>query len=124
MGAVGEVEVFERPGWGVAGGLLVRAEEHPCGRWSAEPLEVHGEERRVGEPVADAQALVELQAVKDPRSVRQREDVVGEQVAMPVVDAAFIDPSVEQRPAAGEPLQDELARAFAHLVGNQVGEVT
>ena len=68
----------------------------------AEPFQVHGQERGVVEPVDPAQPVVELQAVQDPRPVLQAEDVLGQQVPVPVHDAATADPGIEQGRAPGE----------------------
>ena len=55
---------------------------------TTEPFQVHGQEGDVVEAVDVAQAVVELQAVQRPGPVVEAEDVVGDQVAVAVDDAA------------------------------------
>ena len=63
-------------------------------------LEVHGEERGVGQAVAEAKRVVELDAVEDAGPVVEAEDVVGEEVAVAVDGPAVGDPLLEElRPA-------------------------
>ena len=83
----------------------VQAQERPAQVGAAQPLEVHREERDVGEHVTHPQALVELQAVQDARPVVEAVDVVGEQVTVPVACPTGVDALIEQRLAsATEPI--------------------
>ena len=92
----------QRGGRGVTGVLQVPAGE-PLGELAgAESFQVHGQERSVVEPVDPAQPVVELQAVKDPRPVMKAEDILGQQVPVPVHDAAAADPGIEQGCASGQ----------------------
>ena len=77
-----------------------------CGRLQV--LQVHGQEGDVVQPVDEAEMFVELQAVQDAGSVGEAEDVVAQQVAVSVDDAAPPDAVVEQRLAAVEELVDEV----------------
>ena len=99
--AVGEVEVLERPDRCVTGRALVRAQQGPCSLRSTDPLEVHREEGRVGQAVAGPEVLVELQAVQDPGPVRQREDVISEEVPVSVEDPALTGPDLPPRSTLG-----------------------
>ncbi len=47
--------------------------------------------------IAPAEPVVELEPVKDAWTVGETEDVLGEQVAVPIDDAAASDAFVEQR---------------------------
>ena len=76
-------------------------------RRGAEPLQVHGQERGVIEAVQPAEPVIEVQAVQDPRPVIEAEDVVGEQVTVPVDDAAVPDPCIEQRCPPGQEPQGQ-----------------
>ena len=91
----------ERRRPGVAGVVGVGREELGGQVGAAQVLQVHGQEGDVGERVAQTQAVVELQAVEDPRPVVEQEDVVGQQVSVPVDRAARRDPSSKRwaRPA-------------------------
>jgi hypothetical protein len=61
--------------------------EEPAGQLrGAEPLQVHGKKRHVVQDVDVAQPVVELQTVQHPRTVGQTEDVIGDQVTVPVPD--------------------------------------
>ncbi len=87
--------------------LDVPLEEAPALRGPAEPLEVHREERHVEQDVLEPVAVVELEAVEDPRPVGEAEDVLGQQVAVPVADHAGGDALVEEGLTAGEvPLRE------------------
>ena len=94
-----DVVVQERPGIGVVDELAVVLEQLVGEVVGAEALEVHREERDVGEDVAVTQPVVELEAVEDARPVVEQEDVVGEQVPVAVADAALRDAGVEERGA-------------------------
>ena len=82
--AVRHVVVRQRRRPGVGRQLSVRVEEQLTEVRAAEALEIHGEERDVREDVAVSQVVVELDAVEHPRPILEAEDVVGEQVAVPV----------------------------------------
>ena len=107
--AVGHVVVLERRRPDVGRRLPVVVEE-PLGQVGpAEVLEVHGEERGVGQAVAEPERVVELDAVEDAGPVVEAEDVVGEEVAVAVDGPPVGDPLLEQRAATveepiGEPL--------------------
>ena len=79
-------------------------------RQGTEPLQVHGQERGVVKPVQPAEPVIEVQAVQDPRPVIKAEDVVGEQVTVPVDDAAIPDPRIEQRRPPGQEPQGQPLR--------------
>ena len=102
-------------------------EEPPAEIRPPETLEVHGEERRVGDDVADAQGVVELEAVEEPRPVGEAEDVVGQQIAVPVAAPAVGDPLLEQRPSPVEirlgGAEYRLARRDGARAGGQRGEL-
>ena len=66
------------------GALGVPVEEVPREIRATKTLEIHREERDVAQHVAEAEMIVELEAVEHSRTAGQAEDVVGEQVAMPV----------------------------------------
>ena len=83
---VRDVEVLERRRPAVAGAIPIAVEETAREIAAAEPLEIHREERDVGEHVAEAEPVVELEAVEDTRTVGEAEHVVGEEVAVPVAD--------------------------------------
>ena len=68
----------------------------------AETLEVHRQERHVGEDVAVPEVVGEVEAVQHTRAVGQAEDVICEQVAVSVADPPFGDPVFEQRGAPSE----------------------
>ena len=89
--AIGDVEVLQRAGRRVAGVPTVLVEEEVAEILSPQELEVHREERGVIDSVDVAQIVVELQAVKYRQSLRRTEDVVGQQVSVPVDDAALGD---------------------------------
>ena len=63
-------------------------------------LEVHRQEPDVIQHIAPAEPVVELEPVEDARTVVEAEDVLGEQVAVPVDDAAPSDALVQQRRSA------------------------
>ena len=65
-------------------------------------LEVHGQEADVVQDITPSQPLVELEPVEDPGTVVEAEDVLGEQIAVPVHDAAAGDALVQQ---SGSPVQ-------------------
>ena len=67
-------------------------------------LEIHGQECGVHHDVAPAQPLVELQAVQDPGTVVQAEDVLRQQVAVAGPDEPGALAVVEQADAAVEVL--------------------
>ena len=88
----------------VGGELDVGLEEALGELGRAEPLEVHGQEGDVVQHVDVAQPVVELEAVEHPGSVGEAEDVLGEEVPVPVDDRARGDPVGEQAaPAVEEP---------------------
>ena len=91
-----DVEVGERLRPRLACTRCVAVEEAASEVGAAEPLEVHREERDVGEHVAVAQGVVELEAVEHARTVVEAEDVVGQEIAVPVADPSARDP-VEQQ---------------------------
>ena len=109
---VRDVMVAQRGGGGVTGVLAVPVGEALGQVTGAEALQVHRQERGVVQPVDPAQPVVELQAVKDPGPVVQAEDVLGEQVPVPVYDAARADPRLKQGRAPGE----EPPRKPLHLI--------
>ena len=70
-------------------------------------LEVHGEERHVGQHVTEAEPVVELEAVEHPGAVVETEDVIGQEVAVAVAGSPLGDPPLEQRLASGEEAPSE-----------------
>ena len=68
----------------------------------AEALEVHRQERSVGEHVPVAQSVVELEAVEDPRTVLEAEDVLGLEVAVTVARPPLGDSCVEEWSSSGQ----------------------
>jgi hypothetical protein len=86
----------------------VGAEEPLREVWSAEVLQVHGEEGHVGEDIAVAKPVVELHAVEDPWAVGQTEDVLGPQVAVAVTGVSVGDAAGEKPRPAGEVAAGEL----------------
>ncbi len=106
--AVRDVEVFERRRPLVARDGAVVVEEAAREIGAPEMLEVHRQERHVAENVAEPQPVVELQTVEHPGTVRQTEDVVGQQVAVTVPGVTSGEARREQREparqvATGEP---------------------
>ena len=97
----------ERRGCQVTGELGVPASEPPGEIWGTEPLQVHGQARGVIEAVQPAQPVIEIQAVEDPRPVVQAVDVVGEQIAMPVHDAACAHSGLQQPAPPSQILADQ-----------------
>ena len=103
QGAGGHVEVGQRSRVVLAGELPVVGQPQERGEVGrAQALEVHREERDVGEHVAVAQPVVELDAVEDAWPVGEAEDVVREQVAVAVAHEAIVNPLVEERPAPAQ----------------------
>ena len=74
----------------------------------ADSFEVHGEEGDVGEDIAVAEPVVELDAVENAWAVVQAEDVVGEQVAVTVSDLSMSDAIGEERTSPVEIAPGEL----------------
>ena len=101
----------------VAGVVRVGGHELFRQRRGTEPLQVHGQERGVVEPVQPAQPVIEVQAVQDPRPVVEAEDVIGEQVTVPVDDAAIPDPRIEQRRPPGQEPQGQPLRLLDDRAG-------
>jgi len=94
--AIRDVEMLERFRPCVAGALSIPVEKVMCEIRASESFEVHREERDIGENVAVPQMVVELEAVEHARRVSQAEDVVGEQVTVPVAGASGRDALVEE----------------------------
>src|ERR1019366_2622904 len=107
--------------------LLVPGQETIGDLWRAQPLEVHREERDVGEDVAVAEPVIELDAVEETRPARQAEDVTREEVAVAVTNVAGRRAAIEKPSASSEiaprqraglletrPLEDR-ARVDGHL---------
>ena len=61
----------------------------------AEALQVHGEERDIGQHIAVAKMVVELEAVEHPGSVVRTKDVIGEKVTVTVGHEATADAITE-----------------------------
>ncbi len=64
--------------------------------------EIHCQAGDVVDAVEVAQGVVRVEAIEDTGSVRQAEDVVGDQVAVTVDDTVVRETMVEQRPAPRE----------------------
>jgi hypothetical protein len=109
-GPVGHVVVAQGHRRRVPGIVRVDGHELFRQRRGTEPLQVHGQERGVVKPVQPAEPVIEVQAVQDPRPVIKAEDVVGEQVTVPVGDAAIPDPRIEQRRPPGQEPQGQPLR--------------
>jgi hypothetical protein len=69
---------------------------------TAQPVEVHGQEGDIRQRVPPAQPVLELDAVEHPGTVIEQEDVVRQQVAVPVERPALGDPALEQQAPAGQ----------------------
>ena len=80
----------------------------------AEPVEIHSEEGRVVDDVPPTQPIVELQPVKHTGSIIETEDVLGEEIAVPVDDPACRDALGEQGGPAREIAIRELLDARDH----------
>ena len=93
---VGDVVVLERPWVGLGRVLPVPVEERQRQIEAAEALEVHGQEADVVQHVAPAEPIVELEPVEDAGTVVEAEDVLRQQVAVPIDDAAPGDALLEQ----------------------------
>lgn len=106
-GTVGDVVVPQGRRCGVTGVFAVLGKEECRGLGRTERLEVHGQERGVIETVDVPECVVELQAVEDPRSVAQAEDVVGEKVTVPIEHSPLFDAETEQRLAPREIAADQ-----------------
>ncbi len=116
---VGDAVVEQRAGDHGAGVLLVGRHERVGVVRVAEPAEVHHQEGEVGHHVEVAQVVVELDAVEDPRSVVEAEDVVGAQVAVAVAHLAVGHPlGVQGRPAA-EPARREPLHLVEHAAARR-----
>ena len=68
--------------------------------FAAEELQIHRKEGRVIDAVDVAKFVVELQAVEQRRFAANPENVVGEQIAVAVDDASFLDAAREKGFAA------------------------
>ena len=101
-GPIRDVVVLQGLRPGHARELLVPVQETAGEVGPPEPFEVHREEGDVGQHVAVAQQGVELQAVQDAGAVVEAEDVLGEQVAVPVADVPAVLALPEQILAAGQ----------------------
>ena len=92
-------------------------------------IEIHRQEPDIGHRVAEPQSVVEFETVDDPRTVGQKVDVRGDEVAVPVDDPAGVDPRLQQRAAPakigireGRDVVDDLRRIPAHGEPTQVLE--
>jgi hypothetical protein len=94
--------VAQRARCGVTAEFGIPVEERSGRRHGAEVLDVHGQESGVVQHVDVAQPIVELDAVEHAGAVVEAEDVVGEQVRVPVDDVPGGDPIVEQRFTTGQ----------------------
>ncbi len=94
--AIGDVVVTEGGRRRVAAVLAVRGEEECRRLRGTELFQVHGEEGGIVEAVDVAQPVVEIQTVEHAWAVVEAEDVVGEQVAVPVHHPPLFDAHVEQ----------------------------
>ena len=116
LGPVGDPVMSQRvrpvvPGRSLIGGQKPVSEMRPV-----KPLEVHGQERDVGERVPGSQSRIELEAIEDSWAIGEAKDVVGQEITVAVDDSARRDP-----------LGQELAPAFhvpsSHLI-NEIDECT
>jgi hypothetical protein len=105
--AIGDVVIAQRGRGRIAGILGVPVQKQLAEPGRTQPFQVHREERDVIQPVQPASPVVELEAVQHPRSVVEHEDVVGEQVTVPVHDAARVHSGPEERGPAGEEVPGE-----------------
>ena len=102
----------------LAGELVVELEEAGGEIGRAPVLEIHGEERDVGEHVAVAELVGEVEAVQHARAVGEAEDVVGEEVAVPVAHPAVCHPLLEE-PGPALHVARSARRHLVERVGRQ-----
>ena len=98
----------ERLRIGLGRELAVELEEAPRPLGRSQTFEVHGEEGHVGQHVAVAKAVVELDAIEDAGPIVEAEDVFRLQVAVAVAHMALGDALPEQREPALDVTVDEL----------------
>ncbi len=94
--------VAQRGGRGVVGEVGIPAGEAFRQLRVVAVVEVHDQAGDVVEAVEPAQPVVEVEAVEHPGSVVEAEDVVGEEIPVPVEDPVLGDPALEQRFASRE----------------------
>ena len=92
----------ERCGVVLVAELLIPAHELLGRLPTGEPVDVHDEEADVGEHVDDAPAIVEREAVDDPWTVVEAEDVVGGEITVDVANEPAGQTGLEQCLAAGQ----------------------
>ena len=102
----------------LAGEFVVELEEAGGEIGRAPVLEVHGEERDVGEDVAAAELVREVEAVQHTRAVGEAEDVVSQEVAVPVADPPVCHPLFEE-PGPALHVARGACRYFVERVGGQ-----
>ncbi len=111
----------ERSGPVVGGSAPVLVEEQPAEVRTAQAFEVHGQEGHVRQHVPVPQPVVDLEAVQDPGTVVETEDVVGQEVAVPVASPALGDAPVEGL-AAGEVAARQTHHLGRHLLVEGVAD--
>src|SRR6476659_4391794 len=116
--AIGDTEVPQRTRCVVTGRPAVRVEEVVTEVLSAEELQVHREKCRVVDPVDITQPVVELETIKEDRSLRQTEDVLAQQVTVTVNDTTVRDPPGEQFSSAGYVLLGQFCYLGERLAWN------
>ncbi len=97
IGPQGHERVQQRPGQRFPDLRLIVADESDGRLRMAETLKIHDEEGNVSQDVTEAEAVVELEAVKDPRPVLEAVDVVGLEVPVSIADLAGGNATHEQR---------------------------
>ena len=111
-------------GWiGFGGELAVPRHEPGTEVGCADSLEVHGKKAHVGEHIAVAELVVELDAVEDARTVIEAEDVVGEQVAVAVDHFAVGDPMFEEGCPAVEVATNEVTHPLLDIRGQHRADI-
>src|SRR4029079_9420779 len=66
----------------------------------SEMFEIHCQEGHIVDDIAPPQAVVELEAVEDPRTLIEAKNVVCKEIAVAVDDASIRDPIAQERTAA------------------------
>ena len=75
---------------------LIRSNEHASGVWTAEALEIHGQESNVGTNVVPAQCVREFEAVENSHAVVEAENIRGLQVAVAITDLPICDSGLQE----------------------------
>ena len=119
--SIRDVVVLQRAGVRFGGELPVPIKELARQVGTSQPFEIHREEPDVEQHVTPTQPVVELQAIEDPGPVVQAEDVVGEQVAVPVDDPSPSDAVGQQSAPAVQIPVSELTDPCEHRAVERTG---